>query len=285
MRTIKHTAFFTALLLLAGIPAQAETVLQYSPVQASADGAGSGTQTIFIRNGKIRMETTTGGKTQVTLFNQATQSFTALNDERRTYMVIDKNFSNNMQQRVQDARSQAMAKMKKRLQGMSPERRSLIESAMTGRMQQAKTPAKTSYSLKDTGKTEKIHGIPCRTVLAYKGRQVKTEMCVATIQALNMSQADYRTLLAMQDFMAKMSSGMMQGSGILPGGETLGGVPVRIRNMDSHQGAELSRVSHDPLPDGSFQIPAGYSPMRMPGPGAHKEPSISICREGQLALW
>jgi len=139
MRTVKYTAFFTALLLLlTGVPAQADTVLRYSPVQTS--GANSGSQTIFIRNGKIRMETTAGGKTRVTLFDQATQSFTALNDKRRTFMVIGKDFSNNMQRRVQDARSQAMAKMKERLQGMSPERRSLIESAMAGRMQQPRAP-------------------------------------------------------------------------------------------------------------------------------------------------
>ena len=157
---------------------------------------------------------------------------------------------------------------------MPPEQRAQMEKAlskiqgMQGMQLQAQ---ETPLTYQKTSQRETVNGYPCTRVDALRGQKKVRELWVTSIDALAMPEADYQTLMAMQEMVRSFASQF--GSGHVPSfvESSLDGIPVRTVHfgddgkVDSQQ--ELKSISRDALDPALFEIPKGYKKREMPSMG------------------
>lgn len=243
------------------LPAQraaADTTLEF-------DAAQGGMNTVMVKDGRVSMATGNPPQAQISLYDSRAGTFTIVNPEQRTYMVLDNASIQAQAKQVQAMRQQMMAQVQERMKQMPPEQRQLMEQQMArmGMGPTAGTQPTPNFSTRKTGQTESINGIACEVYESYRDDQPVGKACVASAKALGVSEDDYRTLKNMFSFTQSMAKEFAASSGTptppnpLSVFDKTDGLPVKISGPSGNL-MTLATVSNNAVSAENFQVPAGY---------------------------
>lgn len=166
---------------------------------------------------------------------------------------------------------QQMEQLSAQLQSLPATQRAFIE-------QQMGIPAGGLPDLEVMGTEAKgvrdIAGFRCQLQVLLKDMQPVGEVCLATAADAGMSESDFGTLMAMMDFMRelagttqKLAGELGENSRLLLSG--LQGVPVAMKDYQTHQEYHVTEVSSAAIPADVFNSYRSYSKqdllLNMPG--------------------
>lgn len=234
----------------------------------------SDTNAVMIHGDKVRMESATPEGAQISIYNSQDKTFTVLNAEQKSYIVMDQNSVKEQAIRIKDTQKRLMAQMREQMRNMPPEQRKMVEQKMaelssvdTGKMKPSK------YSARKTGNTKRVNGIECDVYQSYRDDRSLGDACIADRKALNLSEADYTTLRSMFAFLRDMKMQFASGSGV-PTPETemglfenIDGLPVKVTSTSGDQ-MTLDDVSNKALSPDLFKIPTGFKKVDMRNPAS-----------------
>lgn len=256
-----------AILGVATTMAVADTTLQFTTNQ------GGKPNWVMIKDGMVRMVSSSPQGEQISIYDNKRKAFTVLDDKKKTYMVMDRNTVQKQAQRFKQMQQQMMTQMQDRLKEMPAEQRQEMEQQMAkhGFGAGAKNAPQPQFSTHKTGRTETVDSLQCEVYESLQDGKPVGQACVASIQALGLSQADYNTLQGMFAFTRDMAAQFASAAGgPMPPNpmstfDNVEGLPIKV----SGTGGEvmtLEGISHDSLSPNYFGIPAGYSRMDMSQP-------------------
>lgn len=238
----------TVAFALFAVPAAADTKLQYVD-----DGTDAPQSSILVKDGKVRMNS--ADSSNWTLYDSATNTLTTINPDDKTYTVMDEA----TMKEVSGQMSDAMAEMKREMEKMSPEQRAMMEKMMGGALDAGKKMIETKVDR--TGKKLDKAGYSCEQVFYSVGSLGRSELCVVDINKIDMPAGDRRALEAMQKQMKVVAENVSKGLGVNLAFdfESLGGMPVYMKEDKERSGDILQSVSHDNISAAELKIPEGYS--------------------------
>lgn len=189
-----------------------------------------------------------------------------VDDGKKTYQQVDKAFIDQAAAQVTDAQAQ----MKAQLEKMPPDQRAQAEEMMKkygGAVASAGGALKLDY--RKSAATRVINGVTCTKYDAYLGEDLISHAWVAPYSAMKLVPSDAAVFTKMADFMQKMTSsfGKTARQDYIPMHE-LGGIPLLMQDVDGGKVTSetlVESVSREPIPAGSFDVPAGYKLEPMPG--------------------
>lgn len=245
MHTI--TRLIAIALMCAAVTAQADTRLVY-------DGE-DGQFIVSIQPGEIRIDYT-GSAWQ--LYRKENNTIYAVNPSKQSYTRMDKSVAAILHKRMAALRERIEAQLKR----LPPQRRDIARAVLAEQLP-GFTGKPQSVSLNRTGQYDHVAGIKCEIVQVIRGGEPARRMCVASAEALGLSEAGYDTLKAMFDLMHTILAGTSFQAVGLPYLD-LSGMPIRLHSADGSAKRTLISVSHEPLKDSLFNIPDSYE-ERVPG--------------------
>lgn len=243
---LNKTILATLAALLAA-PALADTRLQY------VDERNGAQQTVItIKDGKVRMDN--ADSSAWTLYDSASNTLTTIDQKEKTYTVLDEETMKAMSAQV----SSAMAEMKRQLDAMPPEQRAMMEKMMGGAMDMGKKMVETK--VERTGRKLEKAGYDCEQVFYSVGNMMRSEMCVTDVDNLDIPSGDRKALDAMQAHMKAMAESMSESFGVdfALDFDSMGGMPVYMKEDKEPSGEILKDVSHDDVDASQLQVPKGY---------------------------
>lgn len=240
-------SFIAVLAALVAAPAVADTRIRYVDEQS-----GEEQSVITIKDGQARMDD--ANSPTWTLFDTSDDSLIAVDPDQKTWTSLD-------QETMEKAAGQmnaAMAEMRKQLEQMPPEQRAQMEKMMGDMMGAGGTAVETKVDR--TGETLRKAGHDCEQVFMSVGRMSRSELCVVDPDELDIPDADSAVLDAMQERMMKFAETMSQTFGAAPtfDFDSLGGLPVYMKQDDEPAGQVLEGVTHSGIDADLFRIPDGY---------------------------
>lgn len=250
-----------ALLGTAAAGAQADTTLQFDAGQGAKN-------TVMIKNGMVRMVTSSPQGEQVSLYDSHKQTFTILDAQKHTYMVMDRQTVHEQARQFEQMRNQMMGQLQERMKQMPADQRQQMEEQMAkmgmGPSAQKQAP---KFSTRKTGRKESVDEVSCEVYDSLRDGQPMGQACVASAQALGIPSQDYATLRQMFDFTQKMAAEFASSTGATPPNplgafDVANGLPVKISSPNG-QTMTLTSVSSSPLSPEYFKIPAGFQKMDM----------------------
>lgn len=266
---------FTLFTLFTGPVMVAAALLAFALPLAAADGilivqkttTGGTTRINQLQIEKDRMRADNvnlgGPEKQTFLFDGSKQVMWVINQEKKVYAEVTKADIDRLGAQVSDT----MALMRQQMANLPPEQRAKVEAMMRGRGLPpgalAPTPPKTEY--KKTG-TDTVGKWTCAK---YEGsiNDLKTvELCTVEPEALGFSAADFEISRQLAAFFAKFRP---QGTDNLFFGtleeQGFSGIPVRLATFGATTStSEITSVSREKFPDGSFAVPAGFQRIEAP---------------------
>ena len=246
--TIK--SLFTALLLITPVTsAFAGAQLYFDALAGDSTTAASRTATtsIFVQNGNVRIEDIAEQR-MYSLYDSATKMLTVVDRSKKTYMVVDSKTLANIQGQIEQAKQ--MVKL------LPPQQRQKFE-AMLG----FSLDTQPELRLRETADQREVAGIKCFDKELLINDTLKHVFCVADRSALALDPQDYQAIAALLTNMQEMAQSTGIGGAMIPlNPEALGGLPVRLKNIDTpaRQVQELNRIERKTLAAEMFQVPAGY---------------------------
>lgn len=250
------------------LPAHADTQFSY------VDEAGKPATQLYVKDGKVRMET--GGDAM--MFDASSGTFTVIDHAEQSYMVMDAATMERMAAQagqMQQRMAPQMAEMQAQMEHMSPEQRAMVEQMMGGLAANAADPsamamAAPKVEMKDMGGTRKVAGFRCKDVQMVVGGQSYARMCLAQLDSLDIPAADRATLEAMHEgmrHMTEMGPGAPSVPDIMPDGLAIAYQPEGPAVEDGDGPETLKAISHGGLKPDLFTVPAGYTEQKMPDMG------------------
>lgn len=247
IRKITQTAL-SILVAAGGLPAVslADTTLRYD--------SGRKDFVVKIRPGEIRID---DGSDRWQLYRQADASIYSVHPASRSYTRMDQRAAEAIKSEMNELRQN----MEKQLARLPAEQRRAARAALANQVPGMSEEAQ-NVSLDRSGGSQSVAGVACEPVQVVRDGRPGERLCVASAEALGMSEAEFESVSGMFSLMQTMLSGT--------GLEYVGlpyldfdGMPIRYSQPDG--GARsLSEVSHEAISDLSFEIPPGYS-KRSPG--------------------
>ncbi len=243
--------YLIALLLIsiAGTVAAADTRLVY-------EGAG-GTFTVSMRPGEVRIDDASGNWQ---LYRQSSNTIYSVNPADNSYTRMDEDVATAIGRQMADLRQQIEAQIQQLPASQRDVARSVLAEQILGL-----GDAEHSVALDRTGREDNVAGVNCRIVQVVRDGDPGETLCVATPDALGVSDASFDTMKAMFRLMRTM----LEGTGFEAVGLpylNLSGMPIRFHDTVSEQQRTLVRVSHDTLDDALFDIPNTYIEQAPPTP-------------------
>lgn len=174
----------TLFLLIVGFTGAWTTAPQADSTLRFSAGDGQTPNTMYVRDGKVRME----GAGGASIFDTGAGRMVMLNEQQRAYRVMD---DASMKEQL-DAMSAARQQMLEKMKSMPPEQRQMLEQRMPGFAAESKAAPK--ITTRDTGKADTVAGIPCRVHEALQDGKAIGTACIATREDLGMSAADFKAL-------------------------------------------------------------------------------------------
>ncbi len=261
---MKRTAMFAGGLLavhVASAGVYVETVRH-----TISTGATEPQQKFYVQDGSGRFVDPEGHTTLIkgdTLY--------IIDDQERSYVVMDKATMEKLAKKMADM----AAKAKEQLAKLPPEQRAQAEQMMGGAL--LGEGKQHTVEVKDTGKSDKVEGRPCKVWDVTRDAQLDEQICVAAYASLpgkENLQAMFANFAKVFEDLAKsvpMLAGMMANE--FSAQAKVGGYPVRQRAYDERGKLEdeetLVKVwREEAIPATMFEIPAGYKQKQMgSGPG------------------
>lgn len=239
----------TGVIVLAAfaVPAGADTRLQYVN-----EKSGDPETAIIIKDGKVRMNSPEADGWSI--FDSKTKTLTAVNSAEKSYTVLDEE----TMRQVSGQMSAAMQEMKKQLDEMPPEQRAMMEKMMGGMANAGKKMVETKTDR--TGKTLQKGGYQCEQVFMSVGSISRSELCVVDMNKIDIPAGDRNTLDAMQEHMQALSESLSDtfGTDLKFDFESMGGMPVYMKQDRERSGEVLKEVSHSGIDASLFEIPEGF---------------------------
>lgn len=226
-------------------------------VEKSTTGGTPATNQIQIESNRMRAETTGArGEKQIVIFDGARQVLLLIDDQNKSYTELTKADADALGAQMSDA----MAQIKKQLEGMPPEQRAQIEAMMKGRMGGAGGGLpKTTY--KRTG-TDTAGKWTCTKYEGYEGETKTSEVCTVDPKALGLTEADFAVTKQFVEFFKRVVPAMASQAFAIGTVEDQGfaGVPVKRSStvMGRQVTSEITEVSRKTFADSSYAPPAGY---------------------------
>jgi hypothetical protein len=158
-----------------------------------------------------------------------------------------------------------MSTVRQQLQRLPPAQRALIEQHMGGL-----TALSRNSGMPDLGAlrsvargTRVIGGFHCQLHELLHERQPVGDVCLSTAAEAGITRADFATLMAMMDFMRHAAALTQEFTGELAGNTRLllnglRGVPIAVRDFQSHQEFRVADVSGSVISANLFNGYRGY---------------------------
>ena len=265
------------------LPALADTHITY------VDDQGKVATQIFVKGGKVRVESGDSTGRGIPLYDTATNTMTVLMPAEKKYLVFDSSSAAQIgaqadsAQQAQASAQAAMAQhqaqidqanqqMQAAMANMTPEQKAMMQQAMAqhaGAAAPAAAGGGMQVETKDLGTSETVAGHSCKDMqLSVNGKPSAT-LCVTNSPAsLGIPSADLKTLQAMRDGMQKLMSQMgPMGQGaaaMMSNGFSLKTTRQSYRNFQAVSETDTFKsVSNGSLEASMFQIPSGYTQTTM----------------------
>ncbi|HYJ31671.1 MAG TPA: hypothetical protein VE326_00460 [Candidatus Binatia bacterium] len=263
---MRHSVLIPLVLLIAGGPVHAQLNTFYRGVQTVDGKEYPATAQFSIEKGRVAM-LMKGARSARMLFLESDHVLRIVDDQTKSYFDIEKG--------ALPGGMGMMAEAEKQLAKLPPEQRKMAEQSMGGMMSMA-PPAPTEYVWSNEHQT--IGGYDCTRVDAMRGSEKRSEYWGTTSKDFAMSEAERKTMLAMQDYL-RHSLIMVQSAGGGSGGDgtrafqwdtSVDGYPIVTRCFDQGKmtlDLKLESFNRSALSKDLFEIPKGYAKQDLSGKG------------------
>ncbi len=234
-------------LCIAG-PAAADTVIKFNSSQKGA------LEQMAIKDGKVLISSSQSPGRIV--MDTGAQKMVMINDKDKKFMEMDEKYMEQSANLMNQMRQQMMSQ----LQNLPPEQRKAVEQQMGI----AATPPKPpEVTIKATGQTKTVSGVPCEIHEVMTDGKKSMEACMATPEAAKINVSDYATLKKMQAFsqtMMKKSVAMGGGGSNMPKElfPSLEGLPMELKDIQNNFTMTITAVESASLNAKDFLPGDGY---------------------------
>ena len=270
MKVFKLVSVVISLLAAQALQAQGILFVQ----QETRDGKSS-TNQVQLDKTHMRAESHASGDNVAVVFNGATQTVWMINQDKKTYMEMNKAQMDQMKQQMGGASAQmsaAQKQMEEQLKNMPPAQRAMVEQAMRGRggvpgaaPQPAAALARLQY--RPAG-SDKVGQWSCTKYEGFRGQEKADEVCVVDPKEFGLTAADFDVAKQLAEFMktlAPQSADQAVGIGT-PEEQGYSGFPVRhilYTNGKVASTVELKEFRRETFPASSFELPSGFTKQNM----------------------
>jgi hypothetical protein len=255
-RSISAAALMLAISGGTALSAYAGTVM----VTERKDSNGVNTQTMQVQSGNLRMSEL--GKNDNTSFVMAGKTMYIIDDEKKSYHVLDEAAMKRMGDRMAQAREQMQAQMA----SMPPEQRAMMEKMMGRAAAPSAPPPVTRSDYRRTTRSESAAGVSCKVWEGYENGKKTEEICVAPVGSIPGGGEFIAALKQMainMDAFTKSLGGnarhrMENAWSQL---DSIGGLPIISRDFDGGKVTStmtMKSIKSASLPAATFSPPAGY---------------------------
>lgn len=247
------------------LPANADTTLQYRV----SKGENAAPMVLKARAGDIRMEgSALGAGFNWMVYHSAEDTLYAIDPQRKVYYGVDAAAVEQLSLRLATLRDD----LRERLKTLPKEQQELIRSQMGSFLDESVADPLTMEIDMSGAEAVDVNGVACNRGKITAGDQPIGEICVATPQALGLTDAEFDAFQSMYDLTASLQAALSQQAASIPDVSALNGVPVSMRIEFNDFRQTLERVSHDPLPDYLFEVPENYRREGPQGPAKKQAP-------------
>ncbi|MCP4408121.1 MAG: hypothetical protein GY807_10250, partial [Gammaproteobacteria bacterium] len=171
-------------------PCFADITLKYTTDE------GGKPNTVMVSGAMIRTESNTPQGKNISLYDNRSKTLTIIDDQQKTYVVMNDITIKEQAKRMQAMQKQMMAQMQAQLKDMPQHQRRQVKEQMAkmGIDQSTANKPPPKFSTKRTHRSENVNGISCVIYESYQNTQKIGDACIAEAQALKISKSDYRTL-------------------------------------------------------------------------------------------
>jgi len=265
-------AFVLTSPLSAGIVFEIETRdHEYSPARIERT-------TVYAEGLSLKMESTDGqrGNSDAMIFHGDRREMVVVDHERKSYMVIDRQFAANMAGQLNQmagAVKGMLDNVSPEQRGVSPEQRGMLEQLATGRGPRTLQQARPTLQVSNTGQQGQVYGYPCLLFTVTRdGRKVR-DVWVTHWNNINGGRELAATFDSMSEFVQEITSAFpvqtdapMEDNAFATM-KQMGGFPVatreyradgRVESESALRSAQRQRVNLAEL-----RPPSGYQPESM----------------------
>lgn len=271
-------AFACASLVVATCGARAGTVVSFETVAGACRGDLLSAK---IDGGRFRVDSHTGDQEGTLLYDHAERMMTSLVHRQRQFVQIEVdedaldyqgdvadstgNYMNRQMEKVEAQMAQQCEQMRKQGMGcptMGLDMRGMMKGMMANQMP----------TWRDTGRDGDSNGVACRWWEQAQGGRPVREECSARVSTLPIDERDRRGFERGMQVLHRYGSNMM---GMLKGftGQTelpsvmpkdaLSIVLVCIGPDGKESGRSVARFTQQQIAESEFELPFGYTPMKM----------------------
>jgi hypothetical protein len=222
----------------------------------------------FVQDGKVLIKDAGDANTDM-IFDPGNSTMYLIDHSTSTYMELNEETIMSFQEQASGMR----ALVEQQLQGIPPEQRAQMEQMMQNMGINTAAPVERPVpTLEEIGNTN-YSGFECSEQRVMEGAQQIATVCLSLGNNLGLSEADYQTLLGMQNFTFRLASQAKelasQMGNSMPNFSGASLDTLIIQGSDESGGSSssmnISGVEDDELPEGTTSIPGGYSAKDMPG--------------------
>lgn len=186
-------------------------------------------------------------------------SMTVVEHENRSYMIIDKDFANNVSAQMEAA----MSAVESQLASLPADQQARMRAMLKERMPGAKAETST-YEFRASGKDQKISGFSCRGGDLLKDGEKEGELCVSKPGELGMSKEDFKALGAAFGAMQSLVGQFAPGAGQILDIDVIGGVPIMSNSFDSDKQSRLVSANFGKVDAERLSVPKDYQQKDLP---------------------
>jgi len=190
MRLLQKSLLTLSIIMISG------AALADATITVIADNQNA---TLMIKNGKVLMKS--DQLQDESIYDSTSDIFYVINHQKKTITPIDQDTV----AKLSSTMGAAMSVVNKQLEGLSPEQRAQAEALMGSfGLTTTKPKAKPEVTLSATGSAT-YSDIPCEQSNILSDAQKIGTVCLSKGNSTPLSDTDYQTLLATQNFMLSMA--------------------------------------------------------------------------------
>jgi hypothetical protein len=217
---------------------------------------GNRTNALRIAGGKVRLDDPDAGGWM--LFDSATRTLTAVEPQRREYVIMDETTLDSLQQTLDAALSQ----MEAQLAGLPPETREQMRQMMG--IDLPKDTGSPEVKVQDIGRDGNAAGHDCRFSQVEIGGTVQSKVCLSSAAKLGVPAEDAEAVRAWQEFarsMAERASRFVDmDAGVFGDGDQ---VPLIYEHLSTGTKGTLTEINHETVDPQLLKVPAGYREQQL----------------------